>query len=156
MCVTFSVFWLRHWIGDISLDSSPKGGGFQPHRRHCVVSLSKNINPSLVLVQPRKTRLFITERLLMGRKKSNQIKNSLSRQNKAWHFMWNVCLHCVYEYRVSTFWCTNKCKFGATSFLYSCMLEFKNLVTESAEHFYKYLHIFLKLCRNRLVYHCSV
>ena len=38
----------------------------------CVVSLSKNINPSLVLVQPRKTRPFITERLLMGHKESNQ------------------------------------------------------------------------------------
>ena len=35
-------------------------------------TLSKNINPSLVLVQPRKTRPFITERLLMGRKESNQ------------------------------------------------------------------------------------
>ena len=34
--------------------------------------LSKNINPSLVLVQPRKPRPFLTERLLMGRKKSNQ------------------------------------------------------------------------------------
>ena len=54
------------------LDSRPKGRGFEPHRRHCVVSLSKNINPSLVLVQPRKTRPFITERLLMGRKESNQ------------------------------------------------------------------------------------
>ena len=30
------------------------------------------MNPSLVLVQPRKTRPFITERLLMGRKESNQ------------------------------------------------------------------------------------
>ena len=39
---------------------------------HCVVSLSKNINPSLVLVQPRKTRPFYTERLLMGREKTNQ------------------------------------------------------------------------------------
>ena len=38
----------------------------------CVVSLSKNINPSLVLVKPRKTRPYITERLLMGRKESNQ------------------------------------------------------------------------------------
>ena len=47
--------------------------GFEPHRRHCVVSLSKNINPSLVLVQPRKKRPFITERLLMRRIK-NQIK----------------------------------------------------------------------------------
>ena len=54
------------------LDSRPRGRGFEPHRRHCVVSLSKNINPRLVLVQPRKTRPFITERLLMGRKESNQ------------------------------------------------------------------------------------
>ena len=45
---------------------------FQPHRRHCVVSLSKNINPSLVLVQPNKTCPFITEKMLMGRKESNQ------------------------------------------------------------------------------------
>ena len=36
------------------------------------MSLSKNINPSLVLVQPRKTRPYITEILLMGRKESNQ------------------------------------------------------------------------------------
>ena len=59
------------------LDSRPRGRGFEPHRRHCVVSLSKNINPSLVLVQPRKTRPFITERLLMGRKESNQTNKSL-------------------------------------------------------------------------------
>ena len=51
--------------------------GFEPHRRHCVVSLSKNIYPSLVLVKPRKTRPFITERLLMGRKESNQTNSSL-------------------------------------------------------------------------------
>ena len=38
--------------------------------------MSKNINPSLVLVQPRKTRPFITERLLMGRKEPNQTKHS--------------------------------------------------------------------------------
>ena len=50
----------------------PANKWFEPHRRHCIVSLSKNINPSLVLVQPRKTRPFITERLLMGRKESNQ------------------------------------------------------------------------------------
>ena len=34
------------------------------------------INPSLVLVQPRKTRPYITERLLMGRKESNQTKKT--------------------------------------------------------------------------------
>ena len=60
------------WLSGRVLDSRPKGRGFEPHRRHCVVSLSKNIKPSLVLVQPRKTRPFITERLLMGRKESNQ------------------------------------------------------------------------------------
>ena len=49
----------------------PRGRGFEPHQRHCVVSLSKNINPSLVLVQPRKIHPLITERLLMGRKNSN-------------------------------------------------------------------------------------
>ena len=50
---------------------------FEPHRRHSVVSFSKNINPSLVLVQPRKTLPFITERLLMGRKESNQTNKKI-------------------------------------------------------------------------------
>ena len=63
------------WLSGRVLDLRPKGRGFEPHRRHCVVSLSKNINPSLVLVQPRKTRPYITERLLMGRKESNQTNN---------------------------------------------------------------------------------
>ena len=54
------------------LDLRSRGCGFEPHGRHCVVSLSKNINPSLVLVQPRKTCPFISERLLMGCKESNQ------------------------------------------------------------------------------------
>ena len=53
------------------LDSRPRGSWLEPHLRHCFVSLRKNINPSLVLVQPRKTRPFITERLLMGCKESN-------------------------------------------------------------------------------------
>ena len=56
------------WLTGRVLDSRPKGRGFEPHRSHCVVSLSKNINPSLVLVQPRKTCPCLTERLLMGRK----------------------------------------------------------------------------------------
>ena len=57
------------WLSCRVLFSRPKDCGF---KRHCVVSLSKNINPSLVLVQPRKTRPYITERLLMGHKESNQ------------------------------------------------------------------------------------
>ena len=60
------------WLSGRVLGSRRRGRGFEPHRLHCVVSLSKNINPSLVLVQPRKTRPFITERLLMGPKESNQ------------------------------------------------------------------------------------
>ena len=67
-----STFVGAQWLSVRVLDSSPRGRGFEPHRRHCVVSLSKNINPILVLVQLRKTRPFITERLLMGRKESNQ------------------------------------------------------------------------------------
>ena len=68
------------WLSGKALDSRLKGRGFEPHRRHCVVSLSKNINPSLVLVQPRKARPFITERLLMGRKESNQTNKQTNKQ----------------------------------------------------------------------------
>ena len=64
------------WLSGRVLDSRPKGRGFEPHRRHCDASLSKNINPSLVLVEPRKKRPFITERLLSGRKESNQTKQT--------------------------------------------------------------------------------
>ena len=52
------------------LDSRPRVRASQ------VVSLSKSINPILVLVQPGKTRPYITERLLMGRKESNQTKQN--------------------------------------------------------------------------------
>ena len=76
------------------LDSRPRGRGFEPHWRHCVVSLSKNINPSLVLVQPRKTRPFITERLLMGCKETNQtnkysiLRSFYSFLNWEWVDIW--------------------------------------------------------------------
>ena len=70
------------WLSGRVLDSRPKGRGFEPHRRHCVVFLSKNINPSLVLVQPRKTRPYITEILLMGRKELNQTNKSSSLEPK--------------------------------------------------------------------------
>ena len=67
------MFYLgAQWYSGRVFDSRLRGRGFEPHRRHCVVSLSKNINPSLALVQPRKTHPFITKRLLIGRKESNQ------------------------------------------------------------------------------------
>ena len=68
--------------------------GFEPHRGHCVVSLSKNINPR-VLVQPRKTCSFKTERLLMGHKESNKPTNKqklavLSKQLKILYFIHDI------------------------------------------------------------------
>ena len=56
------------WLNGRVLGWRPRGLGFEPQRCHCVVSLSKNINPTLVLVQPRKTHPYITEILLTGRK----------------------------------------------------------------------------------------
>ena len=64
------------WLSGRVLNSRLRGCWFEPHQRNCVVSLSKNINPSLVLVQPRKTRLFIIEILLIGRKETNQTKSN--------------------------------------------------------------------------------
>ena len=72
--ISLGAQWLRGRV----LDSRPRGCGFESHRCHCVVFLSKNINPSLVLVQPKKTSPFITERLLMGRKETNQTKIKIS------------------------------------------------------------------------------
>ena len=60
------------WLSGRMLDSRLRGCGCESHQRHCVVSLSKNIYPSLVLVQPVKIHPYITDRLLMGRKESNQ------------------------------------------------------------------------------------
>ena len=37
------------WLSGRVLDWRPRGREFGPHRHHCFVSLSKNINPSLVL-----------------------------------------------------------------------------------------------------------
>ena len=65
------------WLSGRVLDSRPRGWGFEPQQHHCIVSLSKNINPSLWLVQPRKTHPYITERLLVGRKESNQTNKSI-------------------------------------------------------------------------------
>ena len=78
VCLPY-LFEGAQWLSGRVLEWRPRGLRFEPHRRHCVVSLSKNINPSLVLVQPRQTCPFITERLLMGRKESNQTnKQNLS------------------------------------------------------------------------------
>ena len=51
-------------------------------------------NPRLVLIQPRKTRPYITEGLLMGRKESNQTQtkyNAMDLYLKGWRNTSNVC-----------------------------------------------------------------
>ena len=74
--------WVAQWLSGRMLDSRPRGQGFKLYQRHCVLSLSKNINPSLVLVQPRKTHPYLSERLLIGCKESNQTKLAV---NQDWH-----------------------------------------------------------------------
>ena len=52
---------------------------------------ARHINPSLVLVQPRKTCPYITKRLLMGRKESNQTNKNpplLQGTEAAWKTVW--------------------------------------------------------------------
>ena len=51
---------------------------------------ARHINPSLVLVQLMKTRPYITERLLMGRKESNQTKQT----NKQTKGLFSISLKC--------------------------------------------------------------
>ena len=88
---------LRRELSGIMLDSRSRGHRFEPHQRHCAVSLSKNINPSLVLVQPRKTRPFITERLLIGRKASNQLKSNKQLLRKDVDFVWEQSQQNVFD-----------------------------------------------------------
>ena len=44
--LAFLSLYISQWLSGRVLDSRPKGRGFEPQGRHCVVSLSKNINPS--------------------------------------------------------------------------------------------------------------
>ena len=60
----------------MALTPDGKGHRFEPQQRHCIVVIEQDIYPSLVLVQPRKTYPYITERLLIGSKESNQTKTN--------------------------------------------------------------------------------
>ena len=53
----------------LTRDREAAGSGLTGITAMC--PLARHIDPSLVLVQPRKTRPYITEKLLMGRKESN-------------------------------------------------------------------------------------
>ena len=58
------------WLSGRVLDSRQKVRASPPSL--CCGPWARHIYPSLVLVQPRKTHPFITERLLIGCKESNQ------------------------------------------------------------------------------------
>ena len=55
------------WLSDIVIDSRLRAAGSSLTGITVLCPWARHINPSLVLVQPRKTRPYITERLLMGR-----------------------------------------------------------------------------------------
>ena len=72
---------------------------------------ARHIYPSFVLVQPRKTRPCLTERLLMGRKESNQTKTpiwaTLVEKLKVNLDLWNlftaiIALGLTYQVRIMT------------------------------------------------------
>ena len=75
--LTLDIDVIAQWFSGRVLESRLTGRGFEPHRRHCVVSLSKNINPSLVLVQARKTRPYIAEKECWL-----DVKNQMKQANK--------------------------------------------------------------------------
>ena len=65
------------WLSGGVLDSRPKGRGFEPHRRHYVVSLCKT-RFLLSTGSTQEDRSDVSERLLTGseRIKSNKQKNN--------------------------------------------------------------------------------
>ena len=86
-----------------------------------IIPWARHIYPSLVLVQPRKTRPYITERLLVGRKESNQTKTV-----HIINVIWNNHVRPIYgeqihvqncTYRESTFLCIKLTKDTDTQIL---------------------------------------
>ena len=98
--ITILLPWSSRELSGRVLDSRLRSHWSKPHRRHCVVSLSMNIYPSLVLVQPRKTNPFITERLLMGHKESNQTKQSLSHLALQSNRHYNIITMVIEHYKI--------------------------------------------------------
>ena len=85
------------WLSGRVLDSRPRVRA-SPASLRCG-PWARHIYPSLVLVQPKKTRPCLTERLLMGRKESN----------KKTHDQWNS-YHCTSDsYRKALFLWHNHC-----------------------------------------------
>ena len=66
-----------HWLSGKVLESRPKGPRFKPHRRHCVVSLSKT---HLILLSTGSTQedlSIMTEKKLTGTLRIKQNKHKI-------------------------------------------------------------------------------
>ena len=88
LLIYWIIYHLIHWssYNFNIVCREPSGSGVECSTRHWGVSglsltsvtelcpWARHISPSLVLVQPRKTHSYISERLLMGLKESNQTK----------------------------------------------------------------------------------
>ena len=75
---TRSFFQGAQWLSGRVLDKRPRGRGWSLKDVTSLCPWARHINPSLGLVQPRKTRPFIIESLLMGGKGSNQTNQTKS------------------------------------------------------------------------------
>ena len=82
------------WLSGRVLDSRTSGLRVRasPASLHCG-PWAKHIYPSLVLVQPRKTRPCLTERLLMGRKESNQTNKQKTPEFHKFSITRGLCCH---------------------------------------------------------------
>ena len=97
-------FWERSGTVVVTQDRGAAGSSLTGVTVLC--PWARHINPSLVLVQPRKTHPFITERLLMGRKESNKqnLKNDISLNHLSdwaetfWYAIWR------FRFPNSSFW----------------------------------------------------
>ena len=68
-CCGYSLY---DWMHQTEID----GLRFEPHWKHCFVSLSKTLILCLVLVQPRKNHRGMTEKLLTDLKNQNKQTNT--------------------------------------------------------------------------------
>ena len=64
------------WLSGRVIDSRPREAGSSLTGITALCHWARQVDPSLVLVQPRKTRPYISDRLLMRRKESNQTQQT--------------------------------------------------------------------------------
>ena len=106
--IRFSLFYLLKKDGNFSWERSgsviecltrDRGAAGLSLTGTALCPWAKHINPRLLLVQPRKTLPYITERLLMGRKESNQTNKRPLLPRPIFLFWFSsVLTFCVYYF----------------------------------------------------------